>query len=558
MENKQFDHPLLFGDMFAEFPLESNFDVIIIGGGPNGLMTAAYLAKSGLKVVVIERRYEIGGGLSTDEILWPCYYSNDHVIYHMMVDYMPVIKDFDLDVHGLSWVKPNMQAAMVFEDGQSLLLTRMIEDTRDSFMRYSHRDAEKFGVIMRDYRRMVDELIAPMTYIPAMSTMDLMMLLEKSEIGKKLAEIAEMSPLEIITSNFENDRIRAFLLYISCMWGIDPNETGTGLFVPLLLCRGMNKCYCFGGSHKFASAMGREIIKAGGTILDRCEVTKIIMEGGKAVGVETLEGRTVKAKVVISTLDPQTTFLKMVGAKNLPGTLKESVEGWVYDKWSFYTLHLATQEQPVYKAEEPWASESFMTIFGFESMDQLLEHFKTVIGGKLNTKIMGGHATCESFWDPHLVRAPWGGEVSFFQMHAPYDLDGKKENWDKRGPEIKEAVLKKWQKVAPNFTKDKIINSLAETPVDIEIRFPNMKRGAIKHGDYRPTQLASMRPNLDCSNHRTPIKGLYVGGVSTYPGGLVLGGSGYLAANRVAEDLGAKKWWKPTKEMEKFTNTYMK
>ena len=67
-----------------------------------------------------------------------------------------------------------------------------------------------------------------------------------------------------------------------------------------------------------------------------------------------------------------------------------------------------------------------------------------------------------------------------------------------------------------------------------------------------------MRPNLDCSNHRTPIKGLYVGGVSSYPGGLVLGGSGYLAANRVAEDLGAKKWWKPTKEMEKFTQAYMK
>jgi phytoene dehydrogenase-like protein len=558
MENKKFDHPLLLGDTFPEFPIESNFDVIIIGGGPNGLMTAAYLAKAGLQVVVIERRYEIGGGLSTDEILWPCYYSNDHVIYHMMVDYMPVIKDFDLNVHGMSWVKPNYQAAMCFEDGQSLLLTRMIEDTRDSFMRYSHKDAEKFGVVMRDYRRMVDELIAPMTYMPAMSTMDLMVMLEQTEIGKKLAEIAEMSPLDIITSNFENDRIRAFLLYLSCMWGIDPNETGTGLFVPLLLCRGMNKCYCYGGSHKFAGAMGREIVKAGGTILDRCEVSKIIIEGGKAVGVETLEGRTIRAKAVVSTLDPRTTFLDMVGAKNLPGTLKEATEGWVYDKWSFYTLHLATKEKPKYKAEEPWANDSFMTIFGFESMDQLLAHFKTVIGGKLDTKIMGGHATCESHWDPHLVRAPWGGEVSFFQMHAPYDIDGNKANWDKRGPEIREATLKKWQKVAPNFTKDQIITELAETPVDIEIRFPNMRRGAIKHGDYRPTQLASMRPNLDCSNHRTPIKGLYVGGVSSYPGGLVLGGSGYLAANRVAEDLGAKKWWKPTKEMDKFTQAYMK
>ncbi|MFA5367773.1 MAG: FAD-dependent oxidoreductase, partial [Dehalococcoidia bacterium] len=162
MENKKFDHQLLLGDVIPEYPFESTYDVIIIGGGPNGLMTAAYLAKAGLKVIVIERRYEIGGGLSTDEILWPCYYSNDHVIYHMMVDYMPVIKDFNLDTHGMSWIKPNMQAAMVFEDGQSLLLTRMIEDTRDSFMRHSHKDAVAFGKVMRSYRRMVDELIAPM------------------------------------------------------------------------------------------------------------------------------------------------------------------------------------------------------------------------------------------------------------------------------------------------------------------------------------------------------------------------------------------------------------
>lgn len=554
MELKKHEQPLLIGGTFDEFPRESTWDVIVIGGGPNGLMTAAYLAKAGLKVVVIERRYEIGGGLATEEILWPCYYSNEHVIYHMMVDYMPVIKDFDLDMYGMSWVKPNMQTGIVFEDGGSLLVTRMIEDTRDSFIRYSHKDAVNFGKVMRSWRRMVDELIAPMTYIPAFSTMDLMMLLEKTDIGKELSEIAEMSPLEIITGNFENDKIRTLLLYMSCMWGIDPNETGTGLFVPLLLCRGMNKCYCYGGSHKLAASMAREIVRAGGMIVDMCEVSNIIIENGKAVGVETLEGRTFKAKAIVSTLDPQTTFLDMVGGENLPGNLKEATEGWIYDKWSFYTLHLATQEQPLYKAEEPWVNESFMTIFGLESMDQLLEHWKNVIAGNLDTKIMGGHATCESFWDPHLVHAPWGGEVSFFQMHAPYDIEG---GWDERGPEVKEAVLDKWQKAAPNFTRDKILNVNAETPIDIEIRFPNMRRGGIKHGDYRPTQLASMRPNVDCSNHRTPIEGLYVGGVSSYPGGLVLGGSGYLAADRVVEDLGANKWWKPTKEMDKFTKTYL-
>ena len=554
MELTKHEQPLLVGGVFDEFPMDSTWDVVVIGGGPNGLMAAAYLAKAGLKVILIERRYEIGGGLVTEEIMFPCYYSNAHVIYHLMVDYMPVIKDFNLDNHGMAWLKPNLQAAMVFEDGGSLLLTRMVEDTRDSFMRYSVKDGITFGKLMRTWRKIVDEIIAPMTYIPAMSPMDLSIMLEKTDIGHELLELSEKSPYEIITENFENDRIRAFLLYVSCMWGLDPNESGVGLFVPLLLCRGMNKCYCYGGSHKLAGALGREFVANGGIILDACSVNKINIENGKAVGVETKEGRKMKAKAILSTLDPHTTFLDMVGGDNLPGTLKEATEEWVYDKWSFYTLHVASKDKPKYKAEEPWTNESFMVIFGIEGTDQLLEHWSNVISGKIDMKNFGGHATCESFWDPHLVRAPWGGEVSFFQMHAPYDIA---DGWEQQSPKLQEAILDKWQGVAPNFTRDQILATNAETPADIEIRMPNMRRGAIKHGDYRPTQLNTFRPNVDCSGHSTPIEGLYVGGVSTFPGGLVLGGSGYLAANKVAEDLGVTKWWKPTKEMEEFTKTYL-
>ena len=92
---------------------------------------------------------------------------------------------------------------------------------------------------------------------------------------------------------------------------------------------------------------------------------------------------------------------------------------------------------------------------------------------------------------------------------------------------------------------------------DIEIRLTSMRRGSIKHGDYSPIQLGAFRPNQDCSGHSTPIEGLYVCGASTYPGGLVLGGPGYLGANKVAEDMGATKWWKPTPEMERYIKTYI-
>jgi len=285
--------------------------------------------------------------------------------------------------------------------------------------------------------------------------------------------------------------------------------------------------------------------------MDAAEVTKIIMENGRAAGVQTAEGRILRGKVVISSLDPKITFLELVGAQNLPAILKESTEGWKYDKWSYNTLHIVTEEPQHYACDDPWVDESFMTIFGFESTDQLLAHWDNVIAGKVDDNNFGGHATCESFFDPSLSRMP-GKHVSFFQMHAPYEIEG---GWDKRGNELKEAMLAKWQRVAPNLKREKIIKAVCETPVDIERRL-NMRRGSIKHGDYNPTQLGYFRPNTECSSSRTPIEGLYLCGASTYPGGLVLGGNGYLAANKVAEDLGAAKWWKPTKEMERYVKTY--
>lgn len=537
--------------IFDEFPDKSEWDVVIIGGGPNGLMAGAYLAKAGVKVAVVERRYEAGGGLATEEILFPCYYSNMHAIYHLMVDYMPVIRDFNLDRHALVWIKPNYQTGMVFEDGGSLLLARMIEDTKDSISKHSFKDAIAFGKLMRSWRRIVSEIVGPATYLPPVPPIDLVAAMQRTEIGREMLEIFERSPLELITDAFENDRVRALMLYVSCMWGLDPRETGIGFFVPLLLDRGMNKCYCYGGSHKFAGALLREIVEAGGTILDACEATKIIMENGNVAGVETAEGRTLRSKVVMSSLDPHTTFLDLVGAENLPSELKDSVEGWKYDKWSFHTLHVVSKEQPRYACDDPWVSEALMTIFGLESTEQLLAHWDNVVAGRVGDNF-GGHATCESFFDPHLARMP--GHVSFFQMHAPYEIE---DGWETRGKELEEAVMAKWARVAPNMKPENIMMKVAETPVDIENRFPNMRRGSIKHGDYSPLQLGHFRPNTECSSSKTPIEGLYVCGASAYPGGLVTGGPGYVAVNKVAEDMGLKKWWTPTPEMERYTKTYM-
>ena len=543
-------HPQSF---FAEFPPESEWDAIVIGAGPNGLITAAYLARAGLKVALVERRYEIGGGLATEEILYPGFYSNIHAVYHMMVDYMPVLQDFDLGRHGLVWIKPNLQTAMVFEDRSSLLLTRMIEDTTDSFHKVSHKDAVAFGRVMRSWRRIAREILVPATYLPAMSPLDLSVAMQRTDVGKAMLEITERSPLEVITDTFENDRVRALLLYTCCMWGLDPRETGLGFFVPLLIDRGMNKCYCQGGSHKLAASLGREIVRAGGLILDAAQVNRITVRNGAVSGVELWEGRTLHSDVVISSLDPHTTFLDLIGPEHLPAGLESSVQGWAYDKWSLNTLHVASEEAPRYACGDPWVDQSFMTILGFEGADQILAHWDDVTKGRIDERRLGGHVTCQTLFDTHLARIP-GKHVSFFQMHAPYEIDG---GWERRARGLEDAMLATWQKAAPNMRRETIIRTSMETPEDIAIRLRNMRRGSIKHGDYRPVQLGCFRPNEECSSTKTPIAGLYVCGASTYPGGLVLGGPGYLAANKVADDMGVKKWWRPTPEMEKYVATYL-
>jgi phytoene dehydrogenase-like protein len=321
-----------------------------------------------------------------------------------------------------------------------------------------------------------------------------------------------------------------------------------------MLDRAVNKCYCYGGSHKFASALAREVVKNGGLILEAATVDNIIVEDGRVAGVQLgHEGRTLRGKVVMSTLDPQTTFVDLVGEEHLPDSLTSMVEGWAWDKWSFNTLHIAANEPPKYATDDPWIDQSFATVVGIESVDQLLAHWEAVSAGKIDLDNFGGHSTCESLLDPTLSDRP-GKYVSMFQIHAPYDIDG---GWMSRREEIQEAMLSKWRKAAPNLTPDNIIDTSMEDPEEIEIRFPQMRRGSIKHGDYSPLQMGCFRPSQECSGTDTPIEGLYVCGVSTYPGGLVLGGPGYLGANKVAEDLGVQKWWKPTSEMERYIKTYL-
>jgi len=307
-----------------------------------------------------------------------------------------------------------------------------------------------------------------------------------------------------------------------------------------------------GGSHRLSSALQRAIISSGGDVLESHTVTKIIVEDRTAKGVEVgltnaeqLGRKTFEAKVIITSTDPLTTFTKLIPEEVMAQISRgcvETAKRWQWEHWSLFGLHLALKERPQFKAAEfdPAVDEAFVKIIGYDSPDDFLAHLRAVKEGELGT---AGHVTVVSDLDP--LQAPLdvqpGVATLRFETLAPYEA--KEGNWDDISASYGDRLLARIQEYAPNVDGGRIIRRYENSPAYIEQKFVNMVRGSFKHGAYDATQMGYMRPNIESSGYRTPVKNLYLCGASTYPGGMVLLGGGYNAANVVVKDLGIQPWW---------------
>ncbi len=562
-------------------------DVVVVGAGPNGLITALYLAAAGLQVAVAEKRYEIGGGLATEEVLFPGYYANTHATYHYMVDFMPVLSDFELSRHGLRFYKPSLQAAGDI-GGEKVRLYRALDDTRDFLARNSIAEADSFATMAMGFRRIVGEIIGPATYLPPLPPLDTVEKMGTTSTGQALLDVSEMSAVEVVSEAALSDPVTATLLYMSCQWGISPQESGMGFMVPLLIDRGLQKAFCYGGSHRMASAISRELLLRGGMVLDNSEVVSILVDGSesRASGVVMADGRTVHARhAVVSSLDPRTTFMNLLGEGNLDRNFAEAVGEWKYDKWSLFTAFFVLERSgtgdghvresasgagaaggrggthggPGTEARaagrmnrtagtQVGQEEPFLEVIGFDSTDDVIAVLEAVEGGDLPK--LAGHLTMESELDT--VLAPRDGRVvGFFQMPAPYDFP-----WEEKAGEVTDQAVSLLSSHVPGF-RERLVRIKLETPRDIERRLASMVRGSIKHGDYNPLQMGYMRPNIDCSDTRTPVAGLYLCGASVYPGGMIIGGPGYLAARAISSDLGVTFPFSVPGPMQRYVDTYL-
>jgi phytoene dehydrogenase-like protein len=528
--------------------MTQHYDVIIIGSGPNGLAIGAYLSRAGQRVLLLEKRFEAGGGLATEQVTLPEYYHNTHAIYKMMVDYAPVYVDFALqEKYDVEHIQPELQVAMPLEDGRCLCIHRDVERTCKSIAEFSPKDAESYRDMHHRFDEMMKHILGPQTYVPMEGALDQAAKAEMTELGREVSALAEKTPQEIVFELFENEQVRTLMLYMACHWGLEYDQAGVSYMVPIYLNRMANYRLTAGGSHRVSNALLKSIFEHQGQIRTGAQIKRIIVEGGEARGVELEDGTQYLAeKAVVSTVDLHQTFLEYVGEGNLDPVFADGIRSWEWEEWSLCNLHMALAEPPRFKAAEtrPEVDQAFIYVLGYESTDQVTGHWDAMRSGQIPDGA-GCNGCFPSVHDSY--QAPPGRATGLLSQMAPFELaEGGSERWlDHR---VREEVTQRQnallQRYAPNLSPDKVLWTYLTTPTDIQNKFANMVKGSYKQGAYQPFQMGFLRPNQECSQYRTPVGKLYLGGASVAPGGMVIFGPGYNCANAIAEDCGIEKWWK--------------
>ncbi len=502
------------------------YDAVVVGGGPNGLICGAYLAKAGARVLLIERRHETGGGLNTNEYFG--FRLNLHAVYHMMSDVMPAYRDLALSDYGLRYVRPHVACAFPFADGKALFFTKDLDETVASIATVSEQDAECFRNMWTAFQPMLDDYIIPLTYRLPLPVVDQILEIGESEVGEELNEISELSPIEVIDHyGFTDPRVRMALLSFSAMWGFHL-EDPLGYLYPVYLCRMVDAALVKGGSHRLSSALYRVFVSHGGEVLDESEVVGIRPdEGDGRVEVEVADGHRFSARAVATTLNPEQNFLDLVGADNLPDDLRRSVEGWEWEERTLFGQHLGIEGSFTYRHPEPRVGDAMITFLGLETEDDLHAHLERVDAGTAG----GGewvHVTVPSRHDRSM--APEGHELVRAESVVNYDDD-----WEGNTQAFGDECL---GLLEAHADMGRIVLRRDYPPTHIEAKLHTMRRGSIKHGSYTNLQMGYNRPNDMCSQVTTPIPGLFTCGASNYAGGMIIGGPGYLGAKVVGEYLG--------------------
>ena len=297
--------------------MDETCDAIVLGAGHNGLILQAYLARAGLETLAIERRNAAGGGLvALEDPHHPGLIHNTHAFFLRAITGMPWYRDLDLEGHGARMIEPELNVAMLTRDGGALEWWTDFGRTATSFAEYSERDARTLRRWFDEFGPVVEGILIPEATSPPIPPAERRALLERSAEGRRLLEVSALSPLEFVRREFESPVIQAGLLFFNGLREVDLRIRGFGHHIAFLLANPSKAQMAAGGSAALGRALARAVETAGGRIITGAAATRILIEGGRAIGVETVDGKRYRARhLVASSLNPQQTFLDLIDAR---------------------------------------------------------------------------------------------------------------------------------------------------------------------------------------------------------------------------------------------------
>jgi len=525
--------------------MTNKYDVIVIGGGHNGLVNAAYLARAGKRVLVLERRHVLGGACVTEEVFPGFKFSVCSYVVSLLRP--EIIRELDLPRHGLE-ILPLDGTFTPMPSGDYLWRVNDHAKTRREIARHSRLDAEaydEYGKAMIEMAHFVKPIMNMTPPDPA--SLNVKGLLELLGMGRRFQKLSAddkynqvqlmtMSAVDFLDQWFETDVLKATMSasgIIGTFLGVRSPGTAyvllhhymgeiDGAFRSWGLSRG--------GTGAISNAIADAAREAGAEIRTETPIAKIILKNGRAKGVVLTNGDEIYANVISSSVDPRLTFMKMVGEEHLPSDFVADIKRYKF-RGSSGKVNLALDALPNFKCLPGAGPHLRGAVSISPSVEYMERAYDDAKYGRYSRRPYID-MVIPTLTDPSV--APPGKHVmSCFVQYAPYNL--KEGNWDDQREAFGDTVIDTIAEHAPNI-KDIILHRQVLTPFDLEREF-GLSEGNIFQGELTLEQLFFLRPAPGWAQYRTPIKSLYMCGSATHPGGGIMGASGRNAAMEILKDI---------------------
>src|SRR5262245_21484471 len=370
-------------------PLERSYDGIIVGAGHHGLILGTYLAKAGLDILLVERRLTYGGGLATEEVTEPGFYHNLHSINHFHISETPWFKDLGLG-DKVTYITPRYEFGQAHRDGTALVLGRDLEETLANIARFSARDAATFRECNRSAEAITAQILLPERFSEPLPQREREDLLSRTAMGRHFLAATRRQPLDLVEELFENEHVRLLMLFKISLFGTWLTDTlsKTSPMGSVIRAFDLQTGYqlCQGGSFNLARGLMEMFIAAGGAFVPHADVARIMVEGGRASGIELADGRSVRAgQFVASIIDVHQTFESMIGRTQLPEEFGRKLDRFQYTPWTLFGLHLALHESPRFAAAsfDPNVDRALKWSIGADTMEELASAHRDVQAGRV-------------------------------------------------------------------------------------------------------------------------------------------------------------------------------